>query len=357
MKEKRVAIVGIQGIPAGYGGFETLVENIIGDNCSPGISYTVFCSGKGAGKTRMYKNVRLKYIPCPGNGMMSVLYDAIGLLRSCRGYDVILVLGVSGCLFLPVFRLFCGKKIIVNIDGLEHRRDKWGRVARWFLRVSEASAVRFSDVVVADNKAIQDYVRQVYGRDAELITYGGDHVLRTVGDERETEVLNRYSLLPGRYAFSVCRIEPENNCHLALDAFARTGERLVFIGNWNRSEYGKKLKKEYLTADNIILSDPVYDLDTLYVLRKHARHYIHGHSAGGTNPSLVEAMHCGCNVLAFDCGYNRLTTENKAYYFRNAGELASLVSGKGKGNSDLMVEIARRRYIWRAIAKQYENLY
>ena len=133
---KQIAIVGIQGVPAKYGGFETLVENIIGDNCSPEVRYTVFCSGKDyATRLNTYKNVRLKYIPLfHANGVQSTPYDILSMLKCLHGYDTVVILGVSGCIFLPVFRLLFRKRLVANIDGLEHRRAKWGKFTRWFLR-------------------------------------------------------------------------------------------------------------------------------------------------------------------------------------------------------------------------------
>ena len=133
---KQVAIVGIQGVPAKYGGFETLVENIIGENCSPDIRYTVFCSSKDYAERRdSYKGVGLKYIPLfHANGAQSTPYDILSMLSTLKGYDTVVILGVSGCIFLPVFRLLYRKKLVINIDGLEHRRAKWGGFTKWFLR-------------------------------------------------------------------------------------------------------------------------------------------------------------------------------------------------------------------------------
>ena len=161
---KQVAIVGIQGVPAKYGGFETLVENIIGDNCCSEVRYTVFCSGKDyATRMKTYKGAQLKYIPLfHANGIQSTPYDILSMLKCLRGYDAVVILGVSGCIFLPIFRLLYRKQLIVNIDGLEHRRAKWSKFARWFLRTSEAMAVRYADVVITDNKGIQDYVTDTY---------------------------------------------------------------------------------------------------------------------------------------------------------------------------------------------------
>ena len=209
---KQVAIVGIQGVPAKYGGFETLVENIIGDNCCSEVRYTVFCSGKDyATRMKTYKGAQLKYIPLfHANGIQSTPYDILSMLKCLRGYDAVVILGVSGCIFLPIFRLLYRKQLIVNIDGLEHRRAKWSKFARWFLRTSEAMAVRYADVVITDNKGIQDYVTDTYHKHSELIAYGGNHVLRDVPMMRQNEILEKYGLTKKEYAISICshRITP-----------------------------------------------------------------------------------------------------------------------------------------------------
>lgn len=279
--KKKVAIIGTVGVPANYGGFESLVENIIGENASNGIEYTVFCSAKTY-KNRLskYKGAKLRYIGLNANGAQSTPYDILSMIKTGKKYDVVLVLGVSGCLFLPVFRLWFKNKLIVNIDGLEHRRDKWGKFAKWFLRKSEAMAVRYADVVVTDNKGIQDYVTEVYHKNSVMIAYGGDHVAREVPSDIQERILREYRVEKDNYAISVCRIEPENNCHVILEAFAQSDKKLIYIGNWQRSEYGRSLKSKYDSCSNIIIHDPEYDLDTLYALRTNAKLYVHGHSAG-----------------------------------------------------------------------------
>lgn len=355
--KKNVAIIGIVGVPASYGGFETLVEYIIGDNASPDIEYTVFCSSKAYREHRkQYKNAKLRYVGLKANGAQSTLYDIVSMIKTSNKYNVALVLGVSGCVFLPIFRLWFKNKLVVNIDGLEHRRGKWGKFAKWFLLKSEAIAVKYADVIIADNKGIQDYVTETYHKDSVLIAYGGDHVERTVSVESTDDVLRKYGVEEGRYAISVCRIEPENNCHLILEAFSKTDKKLVYIGNWERSEYGKELKERYSKFSNISIHEPEYDLDTLYVLRSRAEMYIHGHSAGGTNPSLVEAMFFGKPILAYDCIYNRATTDNHAEYFKNSDTLALLLS-RGEHDGGIMKKIAQDKYTWKKIAAQYEALY
>jgi glycosyltransferase involved in cell wall biosynthesis len=354
---KHIAIIGTQGVPANYGGFESLVENIIGENKSPDIEYTVFCSSKDMQPhIKEHKGARLKYVPLSANGAQSVPYDILSLFRLPKGTDVILILGVSGSLILPFFRLFSKKKIIINIDGLEHRRDKWGKRARAFLKFSEKLAVKYADVIVADNKGIQDYVKEEYNKESALIAYGGDHVIREIDAGFEKEVLDRFSLSANDYAITVCRIEPENNCHNTLEAFSRTDKKLIFIGNWNRSEYGRNLKEKYSKFPNITIQDPIYDIDVLYALRKNAGLYIHGHSAGGTNPSLVEAMFFGRPILCYDVVYNRATTQEKSYYWANVDELVALLKRNDLSGKE-MIEIAQKEYTWKNITSQYEALY
>lgn len=354
---KKIAIIGTQGVPAKYGGFESLVENIIGENCSKGVEYTVFCSSKDMPeRLQEYKGCRLKYVGLSANGVQSVAYDVVSMCRALRGYDVMLVLGVSGCLFLPIVKLLSKVKVVVNIDGLEHRRGKWGRVAKWFLRLSEKVAVKWADVVVTDNKAIQDYVAETYGKQSKMIAYGGDHVIRNVDVCRESEILREYDVLEKEYAVSICRIEPENNCHITLEAFERCGKRLLFVGNWNRNDYGRELKRKYANCKNIEMIDSLYDLDVLYVLRKNAWWYVHGHSAGGTNPSLVEAMFFGRPIVAYDVVYNRETTGEKALYFKTADDICELLSYEDL-NCEVLRLLAEERYRWQKIAREYEAVY
>jgi hypothetical protein len=171
----KVAIIGTAGIPAQYGGFETLAENLITHSLSY-MQYTVFCSAKlYPEKQETYCGAKLKYINLNANGMGSIIYDLIGMLRSLNS-DVMLILGVSGSLFLPFIRLLYRGKIITNIDGIEWKRDKWNRLVRFILHISEKSAIAFSDVVIGDNQGIIDYITAEYKKAAVLIEYGADNV-------------------------------------------------------------------------------------------------------------------------------------------------------------------------------------
>ena len=358
MRIRKVAIVGTQGVPAQYGGFETLVENLIGKFKSNKVEYTVFCSGRDyKKKQKTYMGAKLKYIPfLHANGIQSIPYDILSLIRCIRGYDTVLLLGVSGGIFIPIFRLFYSKKLIVNIDGREHTRAKWGFFARSFLKLNEVLAVKYADDIIADNKGIQDYVTETYHKPSHLIAYGGDHTIRDVSEEQQRGILYKYGLRRHNYTLSICRIEPENNCHVTLDAFAKFKLPLVFIGNWDYSVYGQRLRWKYGLLSNIKMLDSIYDLDVLYTLRKNCKNYIHGHSCGGTNPSLVEAMFFGCPILAYDVVYNRETTCNKAHYYANDLQLIDYL-GMQNLEGENMLEVAKKHYMWKDIVRQYEALY
>lgn len=358
-KNLRVAVIGTVGVPACYGGFESLVDNLL-DFVPQNVEYTVFCSAKKYKKhLETYKGARLVYLEKDANGKESILYDFESMKMALKPLvcaDVLLVLGVSGCIFLPYIRRIFKGKIITNIDGLEWRREKWSFPVKKFLKLSEKMAVKYSDVVIGDNKGITDYVKAEYKKDAVLIAYGGDQVSHVKDDS----LFEKYPFSRASYAATVCRIEPENNIHLILEAFSHRPEKnLVIVGNWEKSEYGRTLKEKYSAFKNLHLLDPVYEPHEVNWLRSNAALYIHGHSAGGTNPSLVEAMNLELPILAFDCVYNRATTEEKCLYWKTASDLEKLLLTEEKTLAEIagrMGEAGKRLYSWERIASEYNAL-
>lgn len=343
-----VSIIGTVGVPACYGGFETLVENLL-DEKDTDHQITVYCSSKSYPKMpTSYKNAQLYYIPLHANGAQSIPYDMWSLFHAAfKGTDNILLLGVSGAICLPFIRLFSKANIVTNIDGLEWRRDKWGALVKKFLKFSEKIAVKFSDKVIADNQAIADYVSREYGVTTEVIAYGGDHA-----------VISTIEKANDGYALALCRIEPENNVEMILESFSRTDKKLKFIGNWDNSDFGRSMKAKYQNVDNIDIIPPIYDLPTLFDIRQNCSFYVHGHSAGGTNPSLVEMMHFNKSIFAFDCNYNRASTEDRAAYFSDSDELVkSINESDSLNNAEDMLEIAQRRYTWQIVKQQYFALF
>lgn len=358
MKRIRIAILGTAGVPGCYGGFETLANNLVDYHGALDLDadVVVYCSSKAdLSNPKTYGSAGLRYVNLDANGPQSILYDILSLFDSVRRGDThLLMLGISGALALPVIRLVSRVRIVTNIDGIEWRREKWSLLAKAFLRASEWAAVRFSHTVIADNEAIADYVTRSYRRSCEVISYGGDHALAALPDPTTP------ASLPSNYALALCRIEPENNVAMILEAFAGLESPLVFVGNWDKSYYGRELKARYKDHPTITIHDPVYEPRRLRAIRNGATVYVHGHSAGGTNPSLVEMMHFGIPVLAHGCVFNRYTTEDRALYFNNAQELAalsqSIKTDKMTEIGSAMLEIANSRYTWNRVGKMYYDI-
>ena len=354
MRKTRVAIVGTVGIPARYGGFETLVENLVIKQ-PEFIEYIVFASSVNyKTKPSNYLKAKIKYLPFRANGIQSIIYDSISLFMACKISDVILLLGVSGAIALPFLTFFYPKvKIITNIDGIEWKRNKWNILAKKFLKISEKIAVRNSHQVITDNKAIENYVKDNYDFNSVTITYGANEILKPL----TLKNFKHLNIKENKYAFKVARIEPENNLEMILDAFINVSLSIVIVGNWTSSSYGKKMLNNYSNYSNINLLEPIYDSKLLNELRSNCKIYIHGHSAGGTNPSLVEAMALKLPVISYDVNFNRNTLKNNGIFYKSSEELELIIKNISGYDLDYLGsknhENFRINYTWETIVNQY----
>ena len=357
MKKIKLSIVGIQGIPNNYGGFETLAEYLV-KYLSKDFDITVYCSSKDlCTRIKSWNGAKLKYIPISSHGAMGIVYDSLALIHACFNSDKILFLGFGGGFIIQFLKRF-KSKIILNFGGLDWKRDKWSPKAQRAIKLAEKNLVKYSSLVIADNIGIQNYIKEEYNIDAPLIAYGGDQAQNLPVTK---EFQDKYPFLSGEYAFTVTRIQRDNNIDMILKAFeSSTGLPIVMVGNWNSSEYGIKTRNIYQNNNKLILLDAIYDKNILDILRNNCTIYIHGHSAGGTNPSLCEAMYLGLPVVAFSSGYNEFTTNNKAIYFQNTEELISIINNKTQfdfkklGND--MKKIAKEIYIWEKITLLYKEI-
>ncbi len=354
---RRVAIIGTNGLPPRYGGFEQLAEQLVEYLAKEFELYVYASFPNKFFKYKAYKGAKLVYIGLKANGIQSILYDMVSILHAALFCDVLLLCGTSGCIVLPLVKIIFKKRTILNPDGFEFRRLKWNIFGRLFLRFSEKIGITFSDIIIADNRAIKQYIRKKYNRNPYLIEYGGDNAYYVPFIPEKIKIAD---LCPDDYAFTVCRIEPENNIHLILEAFRiKDDMKLVIVGNWEYSKYGKKLRNDYKKYKNLYLMDPIWDQDKLNSLRSNCSIYIHGHAVGGTNPSLVEAMWLGLFIIAYKSVFNIETTEGKAVYFKNVDELIDILHDvkenriDKEGEKEQMKIIAQRRYRWKRIADRY----
>ncbi|WP_439139418.1 DUF1972 domain-containing protein [Roseicyclus sp.] len=358
----KVAIIGTLGVPGRYGGFETLAEELVRAAARSGRAdrLTVWCSAPQTAKPLpdSYMGVALRYLPLRANGAQSIPYDALSLWQAARGgYSAALLLGVSGAMALPALRALSPMRIICNIDGVEWRRQKWRGAARAVLKRSEAAAVRWSHTLIADNPEIARHVSESYQRGTIEIPYG--HEETNPSPPADISDL----ALPDGYAMAMARAEPENHLELILSHFASdpTLPPLVVMSNWDDTGHGRMLAKRFQGKPRLHLVDADYDPARLAAIRAGALCYIHGHAAGGTNPALVTMMGQGLPIAAWDCTYNRATTEGQAGFFDSAAGLHACLQGLTDNAAAAAMgarlrAIAERRYRWEDVTDAYFRL-
>lgn len=355
-EKERVAIIGTNGLPARYGGFETLTHHLT-LNLGGQFDFTVYCSAmlKDA-KLDRFNGARLVHLPFRANGYQSVVYDIVSIIHAWCTADKLLVLGSSGAMILPLRLLFRRKKIVLNIGGIDWGRSKWSYVTRKFLQLSEWLCVKCADVVVTDNKYIQTMYNERYGANSALIEYGGDHVMCPAITERARA---KYPFLSKEYTLSVSRAQSDNNIHMVLGAFEDLPDRhVVVVSNWNTSDYGRELRAKYLGKfPNIWIVDAIYDQTELDMIRSNAALYVHSHSFCGTAPSLVEAMNLGLPIICYRTQTNEETTEGRSIYFESSAELAHVIQQLSRDSLAMLrgdlKGIADRRYRWSLVARKY----
>lgn len=359
MKKKiKVAIVGTNGIPARYGGVETLAEHLT-KYLSNEFDFTVYCSKDQPHHYEEYNGSKLVYIPIKANGWQSIFYDIYTLVDAALKADVILYLGPGAGYVLPFIRVF-GKKIIVNHGGLnEWEREKYSKLEKFIVKLGIKYGAKYATCNVADNFLLRTSIQRTFGVDSKVIRYGGDHVSKIDVDK---DLMDKYPFLKDSYFVNVSRAQIDNNLHLVLDTFKDTPEKkLVMVSNWSVSSYGINLKRVYKDKyPNIIILDAVYEPKEINAIRGNAHAYIHSHSYCGTAPSLVEAMFLGLPIFSFDVPTNRETTQEKAFFFKDNDELRKLIKSVTDEdlarNGQAMKEIADKEYTWLSISAQYADI-
>lgn len=357
----KIAIIGTRGIPAKYGGFETFAERLSSGLTQKGYCLKVYCSLLYASdKSGFYNGIERVFIPSiPLKPLEKFLTSFLSVLHSLfRKTDVILLLGVSPVLISWLPR-FLGKKLVINIDGLEWKRAKWNKILSFFLKLSERLAGTFCNQVVTDSLVIHRYYYEKYKKTSVYIPYGADII-----EDSNENVLKKYGLEKGRYILQVCRLEPENNVHLIMREFSKTGADLdlVILGD-NRydTEYIRLFKS--FRNPRIKFLGAIYGDDYKSIL-KNAYCYVHGHEVGGTNPALLEAMAAGKCVLVLNVPFNLETIDDAGIPFSKEEDDLANKLGDLVGNPTRLIQYERKAverikeaYNWERVINEYESLF
>lgn len=352
----RVAILGTRGIPNHHGGFEQFAEFFARFLVENNHETYVYCSSLHPYKKDTWNKVHLIHqidpedrIGTPGQ----FIYDLNCILDSrSRNFDVIFQLGyTSSSIWSKLFPK--GAKIITNMDGLEWKRSKYSKMVQKFLLYAEKLAVKNSDLLVADSIGIQDYLKNKYAVDSKYIAYGVNS-----NNQYDNSILEEHQLNDMGYNLLIARMEPENNIEVILDGFVRSQSETKFIvvGKVD-NVFGQYLINKYNTNSNVVFLGGVYDMDKLNALRKCSNLYFHGHSVGGTNPSLLEAMVSDTLICAHDNIFNRSILVENAFYFSNEMEVSKLILEVSKNENIGIVERAREevlnKFSWQKINTEY----
>ena len=359
MTTLKIAILGTRGIPNHYGGFEQLAEQLSAGLVQLGHSVTVYSSHRHPYKEKKLNGVSIIHCYDPEHWMGSsgqFIYDLNCVRNAARKtFDVLLFLGYTSS---SVWGRFYPKKtvIISNMDGLEWKRSKYSAQAKRFLLTAEKLAVRFSHFFVADSPAIQSYLQNKYGLEAAYIPYGAK-----VMENEDPSLLSGYDLSIGNYYMLMARMEPENNIEMILDGFhhSDSAKKFIVIGN-TANKFGSKMVKKFAADKRIIFAGAIYDQAILHVLKRYCIIYFHGHSVGGTNPSLLEAMASGAVVAAHDNVFNRAVLQEDGLYFSSAADVTRLVGTELQQEAADKMRAAnfckiKNEFNWPAVIGQYEN--
>jgi len=321
----RIGIIGTRGIPNKYGGFEQFAQEFGIRMAAKGHAVYVYTSHNHPAHFKEYHGVQLIHCFDPEYKIGTAgqfIYD-FNCIRDARkrNFDLILQLGYTSS---TIWSWLYPKKplLVTNMDGLEWARSKYSKTVQRFLKHAESWGVKHSDHLIADSKGIQSYLRQKYEADAVFVAYGAAIY---DGQKSDQMTLDKYALQAGEYDLAIARFEPENSLELILKAYAELPERtLALVGNYEHTAFGKTMFAQYKNHPNIQFLGGIYETGKINELRYFSRIYYHGHTVGGTNPSLLEAMGCGALICAHDNEFNRHILQDAAFYFTTQNDIATL---------------------------------
>ncbi|MEO6715308.1 MAG: DUF1972 domain-containing protein [Mycobacteriales bacterium] len=356
----KVALVGTRGAPGRYGGFETAVEEVGRRLVVRGHDVIVYCRNPRQTMTS-YAGMRLVNLPALRHKHFETLsHTALSAAHLvAHRVDVAVVFNAANAPFVPIIKA-ARIPVALHVDGLEWQRAKWGTVGKRYYKTNERIGVRVADALIADAVGIQDYYRERYRAASVFIPYGAP-ILRDLSADRLAEK----ELGPRGYHLVVARLEPENNVHVVIDGYATGAAQLPLVvvgGVRYPGDYVRGLQSTAASDARIRMVGSVYDDELLDQLYAHSASYLHGHSVGGTNPSLLRAMGAAAPVLAFDVNFNREVLGDTGRYWSDREAVRSAITDV---EADLDAARARgvagqqraaERYRWDDVAERYERL-
>ncbi len=360
--KRKIAIIGTRGIPNRYGGFEQFAEHLSVNLVKQGFEVTVYNPDYHPYDEQLYQGVMIRKKKLNENlwgPAANILYDYACMKDAiAKKNNVILACGYGSMLAAIQIKRPAGTKLIINMDGMEWQRRKWHSMVRTILHASEKQAVKKADLLVTDHREINSYYKVKYGIDSPCIPYGA-----TMPTNFDKEKLSAFGLTANRYFLMISRPISENNLPEILQGFIKSEvqENLVVVTNMNDS-YAKKLARQYHNTKIRFLSN-IFDSNILNSLRFYAKGYFHGHSVGGTNPSLLEAMAAQSFIVAHDNAFNRAILKDNALYFKteqNVMELFNrfddLLSQKSVFVKNNLTTIIND-YSWETVTQKYIRLF
>jgi len=354
----RIGILGTRGIPNQYGGFEQFAEYLSVGLTLKGHEVHVYNSHDHSYQAKVWNNVHIIHCHDPSARMgtfSQFIYDLNCLKDSHkRDFDIILMLGYSSSSIWHAY--FPGVPVIFNMDGLEWQRKKYKRPIQRFLKYAERLAIRHGDYFIADSPVIKNYLEKKYLIHCEPISYGAE----ILANENE-DLLFEYNVAPYQYYLLIARMEPENNIDMILGAFHETDstKKFIVIGSTD-NHYGRSLVNKFRKDERIEFIGGIYDNpQKIHTLRKFCRLYFHGHSVGGTNPSLLEAMSSQALIASHDNSFNRAVLGENAYYFKTAADIRTIMQTRSKEREMKMIREnlvkIRNEFNWRTIIDRYDR--
>lgn len=360
-KNMKIGILGTRGIPNAYGGFEQFAQYLALGLFKRGHEVYVYNSDTHPYQDKTWNGIHLVHRRDPEDAIGTAgqfVYD-YNCLRDAkkRKFDILLQLGYTSNSIWHRWWPKGDTVNVINMDGLEWMRSKYGWLTRQFLQSAEKWAVKYGDVLIADSTGIQEYIAGKYGKESIYIPYGAE-----IPGEYNAAVLQKWGLEPYRYFLVIARMEPENNIEMIIRGYLSSGKPcpLIIVGNPG-NKFGASLMEKY-RDEKIRFVGAIFDQDMINNLRHFSSLYFHGHSVGGTNPSLLEAMACECNIAAHDNAFNKAVLTGCADYFSGVQDIAGIIDRDADKvlvdrRKEENMEKIRTLYNWEAIINQYEHVF